>query len=524
MIGRVIAGLALLGVTAGVTAGVTQSNANVKIKDLENKNTELIIKYENEKSDKEKYYEALQESAKTLEAKEILIQNLTLSLNTTQSELNSVKNNLSLKQSELDNKISQLNEANANITSLQNQLNSVTEDKTAIQNQLNTAFENISILESQIATLTSERDALLIQINELTEENNTLKNTIVELQKQIEDLTKPKTTSASLFTFNGNAVTGYIGSESEEEIIIPTSYSIDSGGNFIDGSDYEVTQINANNGESGFKTFTGTIRVLGNITAIGENTFYGCNMKKVVIDNGVTTIGKNAFYDCMSLKEVNIPESIVNIGLDAFNNMMGMPVIEKVNIINLSTWCGITFENCFSNPLAMCENLYLNDTLITDLVIPNEITKINNYAFYGCNATSLNLNNVQILGKQSFVGLYITTLNIPNGVTVIPNGCFSTCRNLTNITLPDSLNTIKGNAFKYCKNLTEITIPISVTSITSTRIDGADASVTNAPFYSCNENLIINCKIDSKPEGWDSYWDNYDASTKYTVNWGVTKD
>ena len=51
---------------------------------------------------------------------------------------------------------------------------------------------------------------------------------------------------------------------------------------------------------------------------------------------------------------------------------------------------------------------------------------------------------------------YTRTVEIPNNVTTIGDYAFYGCTGLTNITLPDSLTTINQNAFNGCTGLTEI--------------------------------------------------------------------
>ena len=68
------------------------------------------------------------------------------------------------------------------------------------------------------------------------------------------------------------------------------------------------------------------------------------------------------------------------------------------------------------------------------------------------------------------------------------NGC-----KLTKITLPSSLHTIGDYAFCYCY-LEEVYIPIEVTYI--------------GVWAFNNENLIIYCEIESKPDTWEVNWCN----------------
>ena len=82
---------------------------------------------------------------------------------------------------------------------------------------------------------------------------------------------------------------------------------------------------------------------------------------------------------------------------------------------------------------------------ITELVLPNTLTTINDYAF----AFYLNVKDVQI----------------PYGVTTIGNNAFSDCHKIENVVLPGTVKKIGNCAFFVCDSLKSITIPTSVTEI-----------------------------------------------------------
>ena len=82
---------------------------------------------------------------------------------------------------------------------------------------------------------------------------------------------------------------------------------------------------------------------------------------------------------------------------------------------------------------------------IIKCVIPDSVTNIDNYAFYGCRS--------------------LTSIIIPNSVTYIGGQAFSYCDLLTSITLSNSIKSICYLAFYSCESLKEIIIPDSVTYI-----------------------------------------------------------
>ena len=146
----------------------------------------------------------------------------------------------------------------------------------------------------------------------------------------------------------------------------------------------------------------------------------------------VTSIGEDAFWDCSGLTSVTIPNSVTSIGSRAFLNCSGLT---EVNITDLSAWCKIVFEFSGANPLSYAKKLKLNGNEIKDLVIPNDITEIKNYAFESSD---------------------LTTVTIPNSVTSIGDYVFRWCTSLTSVTIPNSVTSIGKEVFNYCWDLETI--------------------------------------------------------------------
>ena len=124
----------------------------------------------------------------------------------------------------------------------------------------------------------------------------------------------------------------------------------------------------------------------------------------------VTSIGSCAFYRRQAVTSITIPSSITSIGWSAFFDCTGLT---RVTITDLAAWCNIDID-FNSNPLHYAHHLYLNDTEVTDLVIPDGITKIDGFAFYGC--------------------VDLTSVTIPNSVTSIGEGAFMDCSQLSSVT------------------------------------------------------------------------------------------
>ncbi len=232
-----------------------------------------------------------------------------------------------------------------------------------------------------------------------------------------------------------------------------------------------------------------SIEIPDAVTNIGDYQFVGFNnVTSIKFTNGVKTIGERVFINCSLLTNVYYEGTIED-------------------------WCHITFGNGTSNPMSYANHFYMFNSNseyeeVTSIEIPETVTKIGNYQFYGFN----NLKSITIPSSVTTIGngtfyncTSLTSITIPSSVTSIGEDAFYYCTFLTSITIPSSVTTIGESAFSYCKSLTSITIPSSVTTI------GKEA------FYGCSS-LTIYCEAESKPSGWHSYW-NY---SNCTVIWGYT--
>ena len=156
----------------------------------------------------------------------------------------------------------------------------------------------------------------------------------------------------------------------------------------------------------------------------------------------VISIENEAFSNCSDLTSITIPNSITSIGEYAFVECSSLTA---VHISDLAAWYNINFSGYYSNPLYDAKNLYLNGNLVTELVVPDGVTEIKNYAF------------------QAYSGL--TSVTIPNSVTSIGEYAFWGCSGLKSIEIPNSVTSIGSSAFSRCSGLKSIEIPNSVTSI-----------------------------------------------------------
>ena len=145
---------------------------------------------------------------------------------------------------------------------------------------------------------------------------------------------------------------------------------------------------------------------------------------------------------------VVIPEQVTKIGDNAF---YGRSDVTEVVFHDGVTWIGY--------------RAFLNCTGLTELNLPSKLERLEFYAFTGCTG----LTHVEIPGSvKSFAGVFnrctgLESVVIGEGVTAC--GSFEDCVNLKQVKLPSSLTRLYDNCFMGCTSLAEIQLPAGVTAI-----------------------------------------------------------
>ena len=240
------------------------------------------------------------------------------------------------------------------------------------------------------------------------------------------------------------------------------------------------------------------------ITHIGEYAFQSCSMViDIQISNSVEDIGKGAFYDCYrggdtDVPTLTIPGNVKTIGADAFmycNELKTIIMEEGVKSIEIGAFYGcsslenITFPSTIEfigydtftgsvwlkNQKETKDYVIVNNILIAtpfeeNIIIPDTVTSIQGYGF---------VRNT-----------CVKNITIPQNVTYIGQYAFESCTGLDSIVLSENVTEIGESAFQGCSSLKEIYIPAKVECI------GKQA------FNQCDG--VVSIQVDNKNEFFDS--------------------
>lgn len=234
------------------------------------------------------------------------------------------------------------------------------------------------------------------------------------------------------------------------------------------------------------------------VTEIAHNVFYGnTSIKSIQIPDTVKNIGYGAFNSC-GIETIHIPKSVTDIHAEAFGNMSNL---RKISVAPdnpryyVSGNCLIDRDTCRlirgcadsvipadgsvtiigPNSFSSCTELreitlpfclfsiewaaFSHCSSLKSIKIPNGVEMIDNYAFSMCTSLAeVNIpDSVTFVGRGAFTSCPITSIRLGEELTSVEAETFMNCKNLVSVTLPRGIKSIDLRAFKNCTSLTSFT-------------------------------------------------------------------
>lgn len=172
----------------------------------------------------------------------------------------------------------------------------------------------------------------------------------------------------------------------------------------------------------------------------GTDVFSQCGrLRQITFDQGVKKIGDKFAFQSKSLRQVNLPASIEEVGRNAFEGSVWLAELDD----------------------GLADELFLDGgNLVGDVIIPAGTTAIAGGAFYGNQkVTSIVLpDSLQSIGSRAFCGCTgLDEITLPQGIKELKEGVFAYCSALCKVNAHE-LSIIGDHAFYGCGSLTSVPV------------------------------------------------------------------
>ncbi len=286
-----------------------------------------------------------------------------------------------------------------------------------------------------------------------------------------------------------------------------------------------------------------------NVTTIGNNAFAGCSeLIDVVLPEGLKSISTNAFNGCTNIMKVTLPSSLTNIASNGFKGCSSLTKViarmENPFSLNATAFSGIA-STCGLHVPDGKKTAYIEagwtasifkggvvegddtPTIGYTFTVPTEegleltyfVTNVDNMTVKVGNSTNTAISTdatgsvtipatvecngliyqVTTIAAHAFDGCAgITTVTIPEGVTIFGDYAFAGCKALKTVQLPETLTNINQYAFSNCKALKTIDLPNSLKTIGAHAFESSaltklelPENVTSIGTYAFNANYSL---------------------------------
>lgn len=235
------------------------------------------------------------------------------------------------------------------------------------------------------------------------------------------------------------------------------------------------------------------------VKVIEEAAFINCRFKTIILPDSVEEIKNSAFALCNRLTGINIPDSVVRLGYNAFQGCTdaNIDIGENCKVLTINehgvfSKDGRVLMIAFSGTdkdYPSSVPIHNEDGRVAIVlpsngekyIVPNGVTEIVPFAFGSGISEIVIPEGVKCIADHTFDPGFLLPLKsivLPNSVTYIGKHAFGGCLGLEKINMSKGIRKIAEHAFEKLYSLKEIELP-------------ANVEIGYRAFYDCNKDLVI---------------------------------
>ena len=215
-------------------------------------------------------------------------------------------------------------------------------------------------------------------------------------------------------------------------------------------------------------------------------------IRRVVIEEGLTAIGDCTFEKCTELVEISLPESLQEIRYSAF---LGCEKLEEIHFppslhyVARNAFRGTAWVKSQGDFPAINGILHKYMGSSGQVTVPSHIREIGDGAFYAakgiqsvtlpegleiigpgafgeCSLTEISLPaSLKEIRTGAFIRSGLTRVHVPGKETMLSEGVFSNCADLTDVILDNEITKLPARLFSCCRELRYLTLPACIREI-----------------------------------------------------------
>ena len=207
------------------------------------------------------------------------------------------------------------------------------------------------------------------------------------------------------------------------------------------------------------REMTGSYTVPNTVEELAAFAFVSSRLTQILLPDNLEIIGDHAFMNCHDLEEIVIPYRVYSIGRLAFSTgyISGYIWVDEDNLNFSSDEYGVLFNK------DKTILIHAPSGLSGSYTVPSTVKTIDMYSFFSLQ--------------------YVTEVSIPESVTRIEECAFAGCNRLAVIRGCKGLQDVGRAAFSGCDSLTDVYYDGTMNQAMRIRIQPQNDSLANATFH-----------------------------------------